>query len=141
LFGPFSFRMLFTRIPFYISIKTIAWLELEFPLITLRLPRSRVSAGCFFKRAHFLVGMRFTNCSAIDSVHAFDDSSNIWCESEILLITLRRFVDASRDKPERRSLSVFSLRLPRSRVFAGWSMRESAFRSLLLERRLTKVSL
>jgi len=38
-------------------------------------------------------------------------------------------VDASRDKPERRALSVLSLRLPRSRAFAGWSMKEeSTFR-------------
>jgi len=36
--------------------------------------------------------------------------------------TARRFVDASRDKPERRPLSVLSLRLPRSRVFARLSM-------------------
>ncbi|HJF32942.1 MAG TPA: hypothetical protein K8V56_14365, partial [Sporosarcina psychrophila] len=43
-------------------------------------------------------------------------------ELELLLIPLRRFVDASRDKPERRALSVLSLRLPRSRVFAGWAM-------------------
>ncbi|HJF33553.1 MAG TPA: hypothetical protein K8V56_17455, partial [Sporosarcina psychrophila] len=43
-------------------------------------------------------------------------------ELEILLISLRRFVDASRDKPESRALSVLSLRLPRSRVCAGWSI-------------------
>ena len=45
-----------------------------------------------------------------------------WIELEILLLPLRRFVDASRDKPERRTLSVLSLRLPRRRAFAGWSL-------------------
>jgi len=39
-------------------------------------------------------------------------------DSEILHIPLRCFVDASRDKPERRPLSVLSLRLPRRRAYA-----------------------
>ncbi len=50
------------------------------------------------------------------------DSRNTWSESEILLIPLWRFVDASRDKPKRRPLLVLSLRLPRRRACAGWSM-------------------
>ena len=49
-------------------------------------------------------------------------STDTWNEIELLQIPLRRFVDASRDKPERRPLSVLSLRLPRSRAFARWSM-------------------
>ena len=43
-------------------------------------------------------------------------------EIELLPIPLWRFVDASRDKPERRPLSVLSLRLPRRRACAGWSV-------------------
>ena len=38
-------------------------------------------------------------------------------EMEIPLLPLRRFVDAFRDKPERRTISVLSLRLPRRRAF------------------------
>jgi len=59
-----------------------------------------------------------------------------WIELEFLLISLRRFVDASRDKPERGPLSGLSLLLPRSRAFAGWSMLESVFRYLYMQRRL-----
>lgn len=45
-------------------------------------------------------------------------------ESEIPLKTASALVDASRDKPDRRSLSVLSLRLPLKGAYAGWSNRE-----------------
>jgi len=86
------------------------------------------------KKAHFIIGDLACNlfnsllCRLqyrllyINRGNAINNSPVTRIESEVLQISLLRFVDASRDKPERRSLSVLSLRLPRRRAFAGWSM-------------------
>ena len=92
--------------------------ESEFLLITLR----RFVDGLFVK-AHFVFGDETCNLECHKSSECDQRMSQyMGNELEFLLISLRRFVDASRDKPERRALSVLSLRLPRSRAFAGWSM-------------------
>ena len=73
-----------------------------------------------FEKAHFVFGDEIYNLECHKSIKCDQRMSQYMRnELEILLIPLRRFVDASRDKPERRALSVFSLRLPRSRACAG----------------------
>jgi len=116
----------------------ILWINLEFFLIPLRrfvdasrdkperrplsvlslqLPRSRVFAGWSIWEGGVLYLSVRRQVIWIPMQ---------WIDIEFFLIPLRRFVDASRDKPERRPLSVLSLRLPRSRVFAGWSICKEA---------------
>ncbi|HJF31845.1 MAG TPA: hypothetical protein K8V56_08700 [Sporosarcina psychrophila] len=83
------------------------------------------------EKAHFVFGDETCNQACHKSIECDQRMFQYMRDAlEILLIPLRRFVDASRDKPERKALSVLSLRLPRSRAFAGLSMRERAFRYL-----------
>ncbi|MEK5070946.1 hypothetical protein [Sporosarcina sp. FSL K6-1508] len=103
--------------------------ELEFLLISLRrfVDASNEVApsldGLLCEKAHFVIRDETYNLECHKSIECDQRMSQYMKnELEILLIPLRRFVDASRDKPERKSLSVLSLRLPRSRAFAGWSM-------------------
>ena len=73
------------------------------------------------EKAHFGIGDETYNLACHKSIECDQRIAQYMRnELEILLISLRRFVDASRDKPERRPLSVLSLRLPRSRACAGW---------------------
>ncbi|HJF32980.1 MAG TPA: hypothetical protein K8V56_14555 [Sporosarcina psychrophila] len=75
------------------------------------------------EKAHFGIGEETCNLACHKSIECDQRMSQYKRnELEIVLIPLRRFVDASRDKPERRALSVLTLRLPRSRAFAGWSI-------------------